>query len=198
MQIGCALLARQGRSQMILQEIFQSELFHFCQQDGTVIVDAWAGSEGNHHFVAQVLADGLNLPNQLLGSRMLIRVAALVPPILQNLALRKLLLEDLVRLLERVSKIGDADVENGIRRQQGKDFAFIPRTRRLDCLQFLAKLSELRKQSQFVVEVVAPADLLADGNSPNTLCCRDLITGVQNGFHTSVLDVDFSFDYGHT
>ena len=88
--------------------------------------------ERNHHFVAQVLAYGLNLPDQLFGSRMLIRVAALVPPVLQNFALRKLLLEDLIGLLERVSKIGNADVKDGVRRQQGKDFAFVPRTGRRD------------------------------------------------------------------
>ena len=47
---------------------------------------------------------------------MLIRIAALVPPILQHFALRQLLLEDLIGLLKRVSKIGDADVEDSIRR----------------------------------------------------------------------------------
>ena len=64
---------------------------------------------------------------------MLVRVAALVPPILQDFALRKLLLENLIGLLERVSEIGDADVENSVRREQGKNLTFITRAGRRDC-----------------------------------------------------------------
>src|SRR5207244_12433123 len=48
----------------------------------------------------------MNLVDQLLGSGMLVRLSAFVPPILQHCALRKLLLEDLVGLLQRISKIG--------------------------------------------------------------------------------------------
>ena len=99
-----------------------------------------ASSGRNHYFLAQVPAYDLNLANQFLRSRMLIGVTAFVPPVLQNLALRELLLEDLVCLLKRVSKIGDADIQDCIRRQQGKDLAFIPRTGRLDFLQFCTKL----------------------------------------------------------
>ncbi len=127
---------------------------------------------------------------------MLIGIAALVPPVLQNFALRKLLLEDLIGLLERVSKIGNSDVKDGIRRQQGKYFAFIPRTGRRDGLELFAKLSEFREQSQFMIEVVAPADLLADWNGPNALRCRDLIARVQDGFQPRMLDVDFSLNDG--
>ena len=105
-----------------------------------MFVSGRESSDRNHHFVAQVLAYGLNLFNQFLGSGMLIRLAALVPPILQNLTLRKLLLEDLICLFERVAKIGDADIQDRIRRQQGKDFALVPRARGLDFLEFCAKL----------------------------------------------------------
>ena len=82
----------------------------------------------------------MNLVDQLLGSGMLVRLSAFVPPILQHCALRKLLLEDLVGLLQRISKIGDADIEDCIRRQQRQDFAFIARTGGLDVLQFRTKL----------------------------------------------------------
>ncbi len=124
---------------MILQIILQSRLPHFGQQDEAGSVGSGTGSGRNHHFVAQIPAHHLNLVNQLLGSGMLIRIAAFVPPVLQNLALRELLLEDLVGLLKSVSKIGNADIKDSIRRKQRKDFALIPRTGRLDLLQLLTQ-----------------------------------------------------------
>src|SRR5271165_1474410 len=127
---------------------------------------------------------------------MLIRVAALVPPVLENFALRELLLEDLICLLERVSQIGDADVQDGIRRQQRKYFAFIARAGCGDGLEFFAKLSKFRKQSKFVIEIVAPSNLLAYGDKADAHCGGDLVARVQNGFQPGVLDVDFSFNYG--
>ena len=48
---------------------------------------------------------------------MLIRIAAFVPPILQDFALRQLLLKDLICLLKRVAKIRDADIQHGVRRE---------------------------------------------------------------------------------
>ena len=104
-----------------------------------MLVGGGACSSRNHHFVAQILAYDLNLVDQLLGSGVLIRVAPLVPPFLQDFALRELLLKDFVCLLKCIPKVGDADIQDSIRRQQGKDFAFITRTRSLDFRQFRAK-----------------------------------------------------------
>src|SRR5580692_1947249 len=183
---------------MILQVILEAGLFHLGKQDRSLVAGGGAGSERNHDFVAQILANGLNLSNQLFGSWMLIRMAALVPPVLQNFALRQLLLEDLICLMQGISKIGNADIEDGIRRKHGKDFAFIAWAGRRNGFEFFAKSGKLRKQSQFVTEVAAPANLLADGNGPNALRCRDLIARVQDGFHARVLNADFSLYHRDT
>ena len=47
-----------------------------------------------------------------------------------------------------------------------------------------------------MIEVVAPSDFLADGNKADARCCSHLIARVQNGFQPSMLDVDFSLNYG--
>src|SRR5438046_1278867 len=104
-----------------------------------MLVGSGACSSRDHHFVAQILAYDLNSVDQLLGSRVLIRVAALVPPVLQDFALRELLLEDFVCLLKCIPKVGDADIQDSICWQQGKDSALITRARSLDFRQFRAK-----------------------------------------------------------
>src|SRR5690349_20962970 len=123
---------------MILQEVLQALLAHFCQEQRAALAERRAASDGDHHLVAQVLADGLDLANQLLGSRMQIRVATSVPPILENFALGELLLKDLIGLLQGIAEIGDADVVNGIRGKQGKDLALIARTWSRDFIQLPA------------------------------------------------------------
>src|SRR5580658_8492119 len=47
-----------------------------------------------------------------------------------------------------------------------------------------------------MIEVIAPADFLADGNKANARGGCHLVARVQNGFLPRMLDVDFSFNYG--
>src|SRR6266481_8653225 len=126
-------------------------------------------ASGDYYFITQVLAHRMDLVDQLLRRGVLVRAAALVPPLLQNFALRKLLLEDSIGLLQGVPKIGYADIQHSVRRQQRKDFARIPRTRCLDSLQFRAELGEFREQSQLVIQIAAPSNLLANGHHADAL-----------------------------
>ncbi len=47
-----------------------------------------------------------------------------------------------------------------------------------------------------MIEIVAPADFLADGNKADARRCGHLIARVKDRFRSRMLDVDFSFNYG--
>src|SRR5271163_3587820 len=49
-----------------------------------------------------------------------------------------------------------------------------------------------------MIEIVAPADFLADGNKTDARRGCHLVARVQNGFLTRMLNVDFSLDDGDT
>src|SRR5580698_10447882 len=49
-----------------------------------------------------------------------------------------------------------------------------------------------------MIEVVAPADFLADWHKADARRCGHLIARVEDGFRSRMLDADFSFNYGDT
>src|SRR5215467_15814093 len=101
--------------------------------------------------------------------------SALVPPLLENRTLRKLLLKNLVRLLQRLAEIRNTDIQNSIRGEQRKNLAFIARRRRGDFVEFFTELREFREQRQLMIQILAPCDFLAHRNQPDGLRRRDLI-----------------------
>ena len=48
-----------------------------------------------------------------------------------------------------------------------------------------------------MIQVAAPCNLFAHGNKADALRCGHLIARVQNGFQSSVFNVDFSLNHGH-
>src|SRR6266478_2979893 len=48
-----------------------------------------------------------------------------------------------------------------------------------------------------MIQVAAPSNLFADGYDADALRGRHYIARMQNGFHSSVFDVHFSFNHGH-
>jgi len=127
----------------------------------------------------------------------LVRAAALVPPLLQNFALRKLLLEDSIGLLQASPRLGTPIIQHSVRRQQRKDFARIT----ADPVSGFPPISRgawrIPRAKPIGDPDRCPSNLLANGHHADALRCRHHIARVQNGFRSGVFNVDFSLNHGH-
>jgi len=127
--------------------------------------------------------------------RNIVVLPAAIEPLPQLRAALQLVLEEAVRLAERLAEIRDAEVERRIRRHACQQIAAVARCWKRNRLQAMLQHRELRQQRKVASAIVAPGDLLRHGRVDSGLVGRHLVARRHQTVAASVIDLHGALQY---
>ena len=150
--------------------------------------DSEAGSAGlirsdDHDFVAQILASLMQLFDERVQVRRVAAVSA-VPPLLKCRTLLQLILEDLVGLVQELTEVGDADIQQGVRGNPLQQITAVPGLGKRNLFEPVLDCGELRQQDQVLFTILAPGDLLCNRFGAQVVVGTELIAGMHQRIHS--------------
>jgi hypothetical protein len=115
----------------------------------------------DHDFIAQIFAHLVELVDESIELRSIV-MRPILPPLLKGRTLLQLVVEDIVRLAQKIAEIGNADIEQGVRGNTSQQIARVPELWCRNLIDPMLKRAELRAQGKILVEIATPCDLLID------------------------------------
>src|SRR5581483_4453337 len=157
---GCREILRREQVQILgfaflnltLEELAQSWARDFGDRQRRTVMP-WATAATEDDLFAHELAQAVNRLDGLIevDAAAVASWPLLIPPFTQNLALRQLLLEELIGLCQCLSVIGNAGIDNAVFRNYSKQPAVVAEIGQLDALDVLLELREFGEEREIFV-----------------------------------------------